>query len=64
MNEDLFPSRKDAIIANQQRIIKEFKAYDEKRTKHYKEVIKEVNWLREENKLLQDKLNGIENNGD
>lgn len=54
MNQDLFDSPKDAEIANLRRVIKDFRAYDEKRTKHYKELVRETNWLREELDIVSD----------
>lgn len=63
MNEDLFPSRKDAIIANQRCLIAKYQKFDKERTKKYNDLVekynqlvKEVNWYKEENKKLQDKL--------
>lgn len=68
MNEALFPSRKDAVIANQRCLIARYQKFDKERTRKYNDLVekynqlaKEVDWYREENKILENKLNGKDN---
>lgn len=61
MNEGLFPSHEAAVIANLRRIIRKFKAYDKERTAQYKQLLKDNEWLRKENTILENKLKEKEN---
>lgn len=54
MNKDLFPSARDAEIADMRRLIAKFKAYDKERTAQYKALLKENAWLKEELNELSD----------
>lgn len=63
MNEDLFSSHEAAVIANQRCLIAKYQKFDKERTKKYNDLVerynqlaKEVDWYKEENKILQDKL--------
>lgn len=60
LNRDMFPTEKDAEIAKLKCTITNYKAYDNLRSKQYKELLKENKWYKEENKELTDKVKLLE----